>query len=170
VATTYHVTIGERTLKVCVRRDDSRVLVAIDDGQEREVQLSTVHGALRSLVLGEQHVELLAARRAEGVELAIGGHRFRAEVLDEARARLAQVAGARGGGHGRRELKAPMPGLVVRVLADVGASVEAGQPLVVLQAMKMENELALPRGGTVTAVNASAGQTVEAGQVLAVVE
>ena len=95
---------------------------------------------------------------------------MRAEVLDEAHARLAQVASARGGGHVRRELKAPMPGLVVKVLAQTGDSVEAGQPLVVLQAMKMENELSLPRGGTVSSVGVAAGQTVEAGQVLAVIE
>jgi glutaconyl-CoA decarboxylase len=63
-----------------------------------------------------------------------------------------------------------MPGLVVRVLCTVGEEVEASQPLVVLQAMKMENELSLPRGGTVTAVSTEAGQTVEQGQVLVVVE
>jgi biotin carboxyl carrier protein len=63
-----------------------------------------------------------------------------------------------------------MPGLLVRLLCEPGDSVEAGQPLAVLQAMKMENELSLPRGGTVAAVQAKAGQTVEQGQVLVVVE
>jgi biotin carboxyl carrier protein len=56
------------------------------------------------------------------------------------------------------------------VLAEIGASVDAGQPLVVLQAMKMENELAVPRSGTVVAVDVAAGQTVESGQVLVIVE
>jgi biotin carboxyl carrier protein len=63
-----------------------------------------------------------------------------------------------------------MPGLLVKVLCQVGDTIEAGQPLVVLQAMKMENELSLPRGGQVTAINADAGQTVEQGQVLVLVE
>ena len=63
-----------------------------------------------------------------------------------------------------------MPGLVVKVLAAAGDTVEANQPLVVLQAMKMENELALPRGGKVRAVNVRSGQTVEAGQVLIALE
>jgi biotin carboxyl carrier protein len=70
----------------------------------------------------------------------------------------------------RRELKAPMPGLVVKVLCEPGQHVEPGQALVVLQAMKMENELSLPRGGTVTSVSAEPGRTVDQGAVLVVVE
>ena len=63
-----------------------------------------------------------------------------------------------------------MPGLLVKVLCQVGDTIEAGQPLAVLQAMKMENELSLPRGGSVTRIDAESGQTVEQGQVLVVVE
>ena len=74
--------------------------------------------------------------------------------------------GAAGGGG---SLLAPMPGLVVRVLAEAGTAVTAGQPLVVLEAMKMEHEVAAPADGIVTELRALAGQQVEAGQVLAVV-
>jgi biotin carboxyl carrier protein len=73
-------------------------------------------------------------------------------------------AGGRGG-----SLLAPMPGVVVRVLAEAGAAVTAGQPLVVLEAMKMEHEVTAPAGGIVTELRAAAGQQVDAGQVLAVV-
>jgi biotin carboxyl carrier protein len=59
---------------------------------------------------------------------------------------------------------------MVKVLCQVGDAVEAGQPLAVLQAMKMENELSVPRGGKVTSIAAESGQTVEQGQVLLVVE
>jgi biotin carboxyl carrier protein len=167
----YQVTLGERTLQVRLRREGARVFAAVDGGEEVPVELQTVRGTLRLLVLGERRIELLAARAADAtVDLAIGGVDVSAEVLDEAHARLAQVTSARGSSHVRRELKAPMPGLVVNVLAEVGAAVEPGQPLVVLQAMKMENELSLPRGGTVSSVSVAAGQTVEAGQVLAVIE
>jgi biotin carboxyl carrier protein len=167
---TYQVTIGERTVKVELRQTSSGVVARVDDGPDIAAQMDVVHGPLHSLLLGEQRRELLARRTADGAELAIGGVAYQAEVLDEAHARLAQVAAARGGTHGRRELKAPMPGLVVKVLAEAGEEVAAHQPLVVLQAMKMENELALPRGGTVSHVNAQAGQTVEAGQVLVTLE
>jgi propionyl-CoA carboxylase alpha chain len=74
------------------------------------------------------------------------------------------TAADRGG-----SLLAPMPGLVVRVLAEAGAAVTAGQPLVVLEAMKMEHEVTAPAAGIVTELRAAAGQQVEAGQVLAVV-
>ncbi len=167
---TYQVTIGERTLRVSLRRDDDVMLARVDHGDEVPVQLESLRGALHVLVLGERRTEVLARRTSEGVDLSIGGIGYRAEVLDEAHARLAQVAGGRGASHGRRELKAPMPGLVVKVLAAAGDTVEAHQPLVVLQAMKMENELALPRGGKVSAVNVQSGQTVEAGQVLIALE
>jgi propionyl-CoA carboxylase alpha chain len=142
----------------------------VEDGQERPARLTTVHGVLRSLELGARRTELLATHDQDEVRLVIGGMELRAEVLDEAHARLASVAGSRAAGHARRELKAPMPGLLVKLLCAPGDVFEPGQPLAVLQAMKMENELSLPRGGTVTAIPAEAGQTVEQGQVLVVVE
>ncbi len=66
-------------------------------------------------------------------------------------------------------LLAPMPGVVLRLLAEPGAAVTAGQPLVVLEAMKMEHAVAAPADGTLTELRAAAGQQVDAGQVLAVV-
>jgi biotin carboxyl carrier protein len=168
--TVYQVRLGERIVRVQVRRDGERMLVRVEDGQEQPARLATVHGVLRSLELGARRTELLAARDQDEVRLVIDGVELRAEVLDEAHARLASVAGTRGAGHARRELKAPMPGLLVKLLCAAGDVVEPGQPLAVLQAMKMENELSLPRGGTVTAISAEAGQTVEQGQVLVIIE
>jgi propionyl-CoA carboxylase alpha chain len=72
--------------------------------------------------------------------------------------------------HAAGSLVAPMPGSVVRVLVDVGATVESGQPLVVLEAMKMEHTVAAPGDGTVGEVRVAAGQQVEAGAVLVVFE
>jgi biotin carboxyl carrier protein len=167
---TYQVTIGERILQVTLRREGSIWYAQVDQGSDVVVDLATVRGPLRSLLLGDKRIELLATRGADGVDLTIAGIPYRAEVLDEAHARLAQVAGARGAAHGKRDLKAPMPGLVVKVLAAEGDEVAAHQPLVVLQAMKMENELALPRAGKVSKVQAQPGQTVEAGQVLVTLE
>jgi propionyl-CoA carboxylase alpha chain len=71
--------------------------------------------------------------------------------------------------HSAGSLVAPMPGAVVRVLVDAGAEVEAGQPLVVLEAMKMEHTVASPATGTVSEVKVQPGQQVEAGAVLVVV-
>ncbi|MCA1647809.1 MAG: acetyl-CoA carboxylase biotin carboxyl carrier protein subunit [Chloroflexi bacterium] len=168
--TLYQVTLGERTLRVALRRAGDVTFVRVDDADEQPVQLGHVHGALKSLVLGQRRIELLATPNGAVVSLAIGGLEYRAEVLDEAHARLASVAGVRASGHARHELKAPMPGLLVKILCQVGDEIEAGQPVALLQAMKMENELSLPRGGRVTSIGAAAGQTVEQGQILVVVE
>ena len=167
---TYQVTIGDRTLKVDLRRQGEQTLARIDDGDEQPVRIETLHGTLQALTLGERRIELLATSTAHEVQIAMGGLEYRAEVLDEAHARLAQVVGGAAAQHARRELKAPMPGLVVKVLCESGQQVEAGQALVVLQAMKMENELSLARAGTVKQVSAEPGQTVDQGQVLVVVE
>jgi biotin carboxyl carrier protein len=166
----YEVRIGKRTLRVSLHSAADAVYASVDDSTGQRVALATVRGALRSLVVGEQRVELLGARHGEAVALSIDGLLYEAEVLDELRARLSSLAAAGAAAHVRRELKAPMPGLVVRVGCAVGDQVEPGQALVVLQAMKMENELSLAQGGAVTAVSVQPGQTVEQGQVLVVIE
>jgi len=166
----YQVTIGERVVVVRLRRSGESTFAQVDDGPEVPVALEAVRGVLWSLRVDEQRYELLARRDGPSVDIGLRGIGYRAEVMDEAHARLAQVAAARGGGHVRRDLKAPMPGLVVKVLVSPGQDVAAGQPLVVLQAMKMENELSLPGGGTVSRIGVAAGDTVEAGQVLATLE
>ena len=71
-------------------------------------------------------------------------------------------------GDGR--IKAPIPGLITRVLVSPGEPVEIGQPLMVLEAMKMENEIRAPRSGRVTQINVAAGQSVALGMVIAEVE
>ena len=170
-STAYQVTVGDRTLRVELRRDAASVFVRVDDGPEMLADLRSLHGAVYSLLLGSEQMEVAAsAAVADDVRLVLHGLEYTAEVVDEAHARLAAVAGARGASHAHVELKAPMPGLLVRVLCEVGEEVQAGQPLAVLQAMKMENELALPRGGKVASVQAQAGQTVEQNQVLVVLE
>jgi biotin carboxyl carrier protein len=169
-ADVYQVTIGERVLRVQLRRTEDGCFVRVDDSQEQRAELGAVHGSVHWLVLGQRRAELMARVADDEVTLTVGGFEYRAEVVDEARARLASVAGGRGPGHARLELRAPMPGLLVKLLCQPGDSIEPGQPLAVLQAMKMENELHLPHGGTVKSVHAQPGQTVEQGQVLLVVE
>ena len=167
---TYEVRLGERVLRVEVRRGREGVFVRLDGGPEQPATFHQVRGVLHSLVLGERRHELLADTQGAEARVVVGGLEYTAQVLDEAHARLAAVAVARAGGHTRRELKAPMPGLVVKVLCQAGDQVAANQPLAVLQAMKMENELSLPHGGAVVQVNVSEGQTVDQNQILVVVE
>lgn len=84
--------------------------------------------------------------------------------------RLRTTASAAGHADGSAQIIAQMPGKVVRVLVEIGSAVEAGDGIIVVEAMKMQNEMKSPKAGTVTGLNASEGMTVNAGDVLAVIE
>ncbi len=101
-------------------------------------------------------------------EVQIGQARFQLTLRDPKRLRHAQAASAQASG--RAGIVAAMPGKVVRVLVAVGAQVEVGDALLVVEAMKMQNELKSPKAGTVVELHAAPGATVNAGDVLAVVE
>jgi len=121
-------------------------------------------GFLSVLVGGESFLAGVEAR-AEGYSVTIGHAVF--EVTLTA---ATDVGAPARTATGPARLKAPMPGKIVRVLVELGASVAAAQGLVVMEAMKMENELRSPRAGRVRALHVREGQTVEAGQAIADVE
>jgi len=101
-------------------------------------------------------------------DVAIRGNNHLVTVIDPRRLRTDEEADKHH--HGSAEIIAPMPGKVVRVLVEAGQEVEAGTGLVVVEAMKMQNEMKSPRAGNVVSINVSAGDTVEAGTLLAVIE
>lgn len=84
--------------------------------------------------------------------------------------RLSSARSSAGHHHGSAEIVSPMPGKIVRVLVEAGAKVEAGTGIIVVEAMKMQNEMKAPKAGVVVSINAEAGATVNAGDVLAVIE
>ncbi|HKQ50935.1 MAG TPA: acetyl-CoA carboxylase biotin carboxyl carrier protein subunit, partial [Pyrinomonadaceae bacterium] len=97
-----------------------------------------------------------------------GGQVYAVTLADPKRLRGAAVSG--GHAHGSSEIVAPMPGKVVRVLVEAGAEVEAGAGVVIVEAMKMQNEMKSPKAGRVASVQVREGATVNAGDVLAVIE
>ncbi len=105
--------------------------------------------------------------RVEGDEIVIGGYRFRWEIDDPRQWKRSQGS---AGIHGKIWLTAPMPGRIVRVLAAAGDQVTAGQGIVVIEAMKMQNELKAPRDGRVTAIEVKDDDRVNAGAILATIE
>ncbi|MDH4347769.1 MAG: biotin/lipoyl-binding protein, partial [Gemmatimonadota bacterium] len=159
----YFVTVGSRELVIDV--EGASVTV---DGVRHEAHLGPIPGTpLRHLLLDDHSLTLAMDRQGIGEwEIAWRGTRHAASVIDE---RTRHIRSLTGGGvvrGGAGILKSPMPGLVVRVLVSAGQAVQAGQGLVVLEAMKMENELRAQAGGVVAAVQIQAGQAVEKGQVL----
>jgi biotin carboxyl carrier protein len=163
----YHVTIAGRRYDVVV--DGEEVLV---DGTPHRALLQAVPGTpLRHLVLDDRSA-ILAAQPGEAGQwrLIDRGEVLEVEVLDERTGHIRGLVGAVRAQDGPIQLMAPMPGLVMRVLAEPGDAVAAGQGLVVLEAMKMENELTAPAEGRVARVAVTPGQAVEKGTLLMVVE
>jgi len=159
----YHVTIGARTLAVDV--SDRGVTV---DGVPIEGDLDRVEGgAVVSLVLEGRSYPFVARRDGAGVwELHIRGRKLRAEVVDERTRRIRAMTGNRAGRVGPRPVTAPMPGMVVRVEVREGDTLSAGQGVVIVEAMKMENELLTEGPAVVRRVLVRDGDAVEKGQLL----
>ncbi|HEX6544199.1 MAG TPA: biotin/lipoyl-containing protein [Ktedonobacterales bacterium] len=129
-----------------------------------------------SLLIGERsydvYIQPAPADDDDGAahifEVYVGGQVYRVRVADE---RTQQLASLAGGAHasGDVNIRAPMPGLVSNVLVEEGAEVQRGQAVVVLEAMKMENDLMTPRPGIVKSLRVTKGQTVNQGDLLAII-
>lgn len=159
----YVVLIDGQSIEVEV--DGDQVTIA---GETHNASLNIIPGTpLRQLLLDGRPLTLSVEPLGRGRwALAPGGERLEVEVLDE---RTRHIRSLTGGGDQRRAaavLKAPMPGLVVRVQAKPGDAVVAGAGLIVLEAMKMENELKAVAPGVVKTVRVAPGEAVEKGQVL----
>ncbi|MBI4495261.1 MAG: hypothetical protein HY690_21000 [Chloroflexi bacterium] len=165
----YLVTVGERSFVVAVADgpDGPRVWV---DGQPVALELYPARSPLVAGRLEGAPLRALAQAKGEAVAVALAGETLVAQVQDQRRQLLGQVAaGGRAAARGQ-VVKAPMPGLVVGVPVALGETVARGASVVVLQAMKMENELRAAAEGKVVQVQVEVGQTVEQGQVLVVLE
>lgn len=119
------------------------------------------------LLSGRSHEVYVTPFSGGQLQLHTGGLEFLADVIDQRSWRGRRHGGAEA--EGRQQIVAPMPGKVVRLLVKPGDAVEAGQGLLVVEAMKMQNEIRSPKSGTVERVLIAVGQAVNAGEVLCVV-
>jgi len=159
----YHVTVAGRTHEVVLDGDEVHV-----DGVRVAATLSTIPGTpVRHLVLDGRSVALAAEPGEPGRWTLISrGEAVEVDVVDDRTRHIRSLVGAGKPQAAGGTVRAPMPGLVVRVLVEPGQTVTAGTGLVVLEAMKMENELKAPGNGVVGSISARPGQAVEKGQVL----
>ena len=169
---TYEITVGGHTRLVRVARlglsawgDGVRYGVQLDDGPVRVVDATHPVPDVLSMLVESDAWEAGLVQTDEGFDVEILGIRHEAEVVDPRRKalRLAESGGA-------AVIKTAMPGRVVRTLVEAGQQVHKGTPVVVVEAMKMENELKAPKDGVVRRVAVSAGQLVESGAVLVELE
>ena len=159
----YHVTIGSRVLVVDLEGD--RVLV--DGVAVGSADLIALPGTpVSHLLLDGSSIAIVARRDDDTWSLQVDGWPVRAEVIDERTRAIRALTTRAGGPQGPKPVRAPMPGMIVRTEVNVGDQVRAGQGVVVMEAMKMENELKAEADGIVERVLVATGQAVEKGTVL----
>lgn len=141
----YKVKVGDHIYQVDAAELEGRVLHLLIDGKARQVSITPVEG---------------------GFDVGLRGRVLNTQLADPHKTAVKRAAAAAGGG--ATTISSPMPGKVIRVPATPGMQVKKGQPLVVVEAMKMENEYKAPREGTVASVHVKEGDTIEAGARLVV--
>ena len=162
--------VNERECEIALKRALDEVVAEIDGRSYQLHVKESTDGSYLFFEAGhvfECHVTPRLGAR-DSFDVAIRGRNHAVTIIDPRKLRTDRNADHHH--HGTAEITAPMPGKVVRVLVDVGQQVEAGAGLVVVEAMKMQNEMKAPRSGVVVSIEVSAGDTVEAGARLAVIE
>ncbi len=160
----YVVMVGETEVEVDLDGD-----VATVDGSASVAHLNEVEGTpVRMVTIGDEVHRVVARRGATRgrFTLWLDGFRYEVEALDERTRAIRALSGAGREASGPAPLVAPMPGMIVRISVEVGDNVQAGQALIVMEAMKMENELRATSAGTVKAILAREGTAVEKGAML----
>jgi acetyl/propionyl-CoA carboxylase alpha subunit len=159
--------LGARTAQVSIEREreGGRYRVTID-GRQHAVDARALGPFVRSLLVDGAHHEAAVFRAGEGKwRVGLGGPAHEVEVVDPLVA-LAREAHGEAGATGRQVVTAYMPGQIVSVAVAAGDAVEPGSSLLVLEAMKMQNEIQADRAGTVVKVHVAAGEAVEGGDPL----
>jgi biotin carboxyl carrier protein len=162
----FQAVVGDATRSVVVvPREGGQYEVTID-GETRTVDARSTGAGSLSLLFGHAHHEVHVTSKGDAWTVLESGRTHRFQLLDE----RARRSGRAAKGPGDKEIRAVMPGKVVAVLIEVGQAVEQGQGMLVIEAMKMENEIPAPRTGSVKEIRVKPGQAVEAGELLAVID
>jgi biotin carboxyl carrier protein len=160
---------GKREVGIRVEQEAPGIYRVEIDGRVYRVDAFRHDHHTMSLLVGTESYSVQLDHRAAAARVGIRGNQYPVEVLDERRLRMRRAAG-RSSLKGRQTISAPMPGKVVKVLAAAGEAVREGQGVVVVEAMKMENEMKSPKDGRIVELHVKEGQAVDGGERLAVIE
>ena len=154
-----------------VHREGALHRFRLGDQPEHQAHLAEVELGVFSVLMEGRSYEARAERRDEdgneGAWITVRGRRFRIAITDPRRWTQSSAALY---GHDRETIVASMPGKIIRILVQAGETVAAGQGVIVIEAMKMQNEMKARRAGRLTAVPVREGETVAAGAILATIE
>jgi biotin carboxyl carrier protein len=158
---------ASRSVAFTEPRDETSRMTADIGGRSVQADAVKISPSRYSILLGGRSLEVTVEETKEGLLLYLAGREFQVEITDSRSWRS-----RRGGSielEGRQQVAAPMPGKIVSVLVTPGQKVEAGQGLLVIEAMKMQNEIRSPKSGVVERLLAKEGQAVGAGEIVAIV-
>jgi biotin carboxyl carrier protein len=165
---TYDVVVDGKTHQVELTQGEKTWHCKVD-GETVEVDAALTARDVLSVLVGGKAYEIKRERSLQGdLHMVIGSARYAVDVQDPRSLRTRRAAA--GAEAGPQKVKAPMPGKIVRVMVNEGDEVKAGQGIIVMEAMKMQNEMKSPKDGKVQKVLTAEGSTVNAGDTLAVVE
>jgi len=162
----YQVRIEDHTFEVNIDYDG----IVTVDGEPVEFDFGEVDGmGLYSLLVNNESFEALVEQNADVYKVLMRGYMYDVHVLDERSRILQRRSNLMASDTGEVAVRAPMPGLIVDVPVEVGQEVEAGEKVVILESMKMENELKTSRAGRVERINVEKGDSVEQNEALVVI-
>jgi biotin carboxyl carrier protein len=160
--------LGEEEFDLEVRRHkDGTCYVVVLGGEEHHLDLTEPETNLYSALVGEHSYEAVVRLEGEKVNVDVAGRRYEIDIEDPMHA---LTRGGRFAMDGVQVVRSVMAGKVLEVLTEEGATVTAGDPLLVIEAMKMENEIRAPKDGTVSSIRVAPGEAVESGAELLIVE
>jgi len=164
----YQIRIGNRRFEVTINGDEP---FAIIDGRKVAVDYRRLRGGkLHSILADNVGFEFELERANGGFDVWLGAGQVHADISDEKSERFQRLMGADAGRTKASSLKAPMPGLVIKVEVEIGQHVKRGDGLVIVEAMKMENELKAHSAAIIREIRVKPGDAVEKNQVLIVFE
>jgi biotin carboxyl carrier protein len=164
----YEIVVGgaRRNVEFTPPTNETARLVFAVEGRLVEADAIRISRRAYSILIGGRSLEAAVEETPAGLILRVNGREFQVEIIDPRSWRRRRGTGIEL--EGRQQLVAPMPGKIVRVLVAAGQQVSAGEGLLVIEAMKMQNEIRSPKAGIVEKL-AREGQTVNAGEILAIV-
>lgn len=166
----YILKIAGEQFITTLARDGDKVALQIEDGELKEIDAEILHGggALSLRIDGKMHLVDLTSRDAIGtVSASVDGKSVDLTVMDELRALALESAGEQAG---NGTVIAEIPGIVIEITVTEGQEVTEGDPLLILEAMKMQNEISAPVSGKVTKVAVTAGDSVATDELLIEIE
>lgn len=149
--------IGKENYKINIERNGEHYKILLND-REYSIQARKVEPSIYSLLIDNQAYDLSVENEGEKLLVEVGGGVYRVEIFD---ALYAKERRAKEEPEGKQIIKSIMPGKIIKLLAKVGDEVEEGQSLIIMEAMKMENEIASPKSGRVVDIKVQEGNSVE---------